>query len=125
MGKQRLNVQTIAEVLMEELAKMDGNTKRIENATKGIEEATEKPLHIDTKELKELIAHQEAIYKRQENLFKEKFHVPKWGLRSTLFFFVIIFLFTIFTAGVSIHYKNKFEEMEKTAEYWYQKAQEN
>lgn len=124
MAKEKLNVQTIAEVLIEEISKMETTTKRIETASQRIENAVNKPMSIDTKELQELLSHQEGMVKEQTDLFREKFHVPKWALHSFIILIVTLFALTAISVYFSFHFYNKSNEEHETAVYWYEKHQE-
>jgi hypothetical protein len=124
MAKEKLNVQTIAEVLIEEIAKMETTTKRVETASQRIENAVNKPMSIDTKELKELLSHQEGMMKEQTDLFREKLYTPKWAVKAVVFMVILLSLFTALAVGVSVYYQKKYEKADETAQYWYEQFQE-
>jgi len=112
-----MNVQTIAEVLIEQLAKMETTAKRIENAAS-------QPINVDTKELKELLSHQDEILKQQLELSKEKLYVPKWFANLVTYAIIFFALFAATAAGLSIHYKHKFDKEHETAVFWLEQYQE-
>lgn len=117
MSKDRMNVQTIAEVLIEQLAKMETTAKRIENAAN-------RPINVDTQELQQLLSHQDGILKRQAELFKEKLYTPRWVVKAVVFMVLFLALFAATAVGISIHFKNKYQTELQEAAYWYDKFQE-
>lgn len=63
MDKMRMNVQTVAEILLQEFKNMEQTTKRIEQAAAKMERAANTPLQVDLKGLREELAHMERISK--------------------------------------------------------------
>ena len=69
MSKQRHNIDTIAEVLIDKLNDLDRTASRIEKAT-------EQDLQVDTRELKSLLSDFKAVSRDFSK--KEQPKVPKW-----------------------------------------------
>lgn len=116
MSKQRMNVQTIAEVLVEELSKMETTAKRIETASN-------RPINVDTKELKQLLSQQEGLLDQQTKLFRDHLYTPRWVVQSLAVLIATLTLFTAIAVGVSIHYRSKYQTEHETAVYWYDQYQ--
>jgi hypothetical protein len=93
MNKMRMNVQTVAEILLQEFKNMEQTTKRIEQAAAKMEQAAKTPLQVDLKGLREELAHMERISKNWSTVTETHKMVDKttyYGLISLLFLLVLM-----------------------------------
>lgn len=118
MNKQRMNVQTIAEVLIQELDKMEQTAKRIE-------QASSKPLNVDLKEFREEVAHFEEVTKNHSKAVTSgNIILQRWIVKAYVWLLAFLLLFSIGTASLSIYYKGKFETEQKRSEYFLKELNE-
>ena len=118
MNKQRMNVQTIAEVLIQELDKMEQTSKRIE-------QASSKPLSVDLKEFREELAHLEQITKNHTKaVVRGSVILQRWIVSGYMWLMAFLILFCIGTAYLSGSYKNKYETEKERSEFFLKKLNE-
>jgi len=113
-----MNVQTIAEVLVDELDKLDVTAKKIETAAPRIEqqvqrleEASKRPLSVDLSLMKEEHA-------RIKETLSRGVYLPRWMMIS----FLALVLLLLGTSFGFHHYYKEADKWKDTASHWYDLA---
>lgn len=103
MDKMRMNVQTVAEILLQEFKNMEQTTKRIEQAAARMEKAAKTPLQVDLKGLREELAHMERISKNWNAVTKTHKMVDK-TVYHFLIFLVFALVLTMVGTALALHF---------------------
>ena len=120
MNKQRMNVQTIAEILTEELGKLENYTEKIQHASSRVERATERLLNSEVKVNTSELA---QIEKNIVTTIKDTVHIPRWFAKATLYTLIACFVLTIVSCLTAGYYYNKEKATEEREIYWYEQYQ--
>jgi len=83
MKTKRTSIDTIAEVLVDELGKMEANTKQIQKESLRMQQIASKPIEVNTEPIR-------AILKRFETLSTQKSLVPVWSYVVTVVSVVLL-----------------------------------
>lgn len=120
MNKQRMNVQTIAEILTEELGKIEKHTEKFQHASSRVEQATERLLKTEVKVNTSELA---QIEKNIVSTFKDTVQVPRWFAKATLYTLIACFVLTIVSCLIAGYYYNKEKATAERESYWYEQYQ--
>lgn len=116
MTKPRMNVQTIAEILTEELGKIEKHTAKFQEASSKVEQATERLLttevKVDIKELKQ-------VENNLTRTFTEHIQLPKWTAKAVLYTLVVCFVLTLISCLLTGYYYNEMKKSKEESSYWY------
>lgn len=120
MNKQRMSVQTVAEILTEELSKIEGQTNRFVKATERVEQVTDKLLKsevkVDSREVKDIYTNMSRQLSDHVMLKQSVYDKLFW-----LFFsFVLVTIIACFMAG---YYYSQNEKNKDNAIYWHEQYQ--
>jgi hypothetical protein len=122
MAKKRLNVNEIAEVLIDKFDEMEQTAVRIEKVAKTPLNVNSEPINLLIRECRDLVSKQNSeereILRKIENLQKKNLtRLPNWIL-VILFAFFIGFVGSIFFAYSSV---KKVDLLERQNKYYLQK----
>jgi cbb3-type cytochrome oxidase subunit 3 len=122
MAKKRLNVNEIAEVLIDKFDEMEQTAVRIEKVAKTPLNVNSEPINLLIRECRDLVSKQNSeereILRKIENLqSKNLTRLPNWIL-GILFAFFLGFIGSIFFAYSSV---KKVKFLERQNEYFMQK----
>lgn len=119
MAKERMSVQTVAEILIDELSKIEAQTHKFEVAARRVEETVKKlaenPVKVDVSEFKETV-------EEHKKIVSNSVIIPKrlsQAFYYTIIISLVLVMVSIFLAG---KYYSKFKEEERDKIYWYNKA---
>lgn len=118
--KQRMNVQTIAEVLVNELGKIEKQTDKLQDASRRIDQAIKQlansEIKVDTSELT-------RIEKSITNTYKDTVHLPRWFAKASLYTLITCIILTIISCTLAGYYYNKLQDTTERENYWYEQYQ--
>jgi len=120
MNKQRMNVQTIAEILTEELGKLENYTEKIQHASSRVERATERLLNSEVKVNTSELA---QIEKNIVTTIKDTVHLPRWFAKATLYTLITCIVLTIVSCLIAGYYYNVAKSTAERESYWYEQYQ--
>lgn len=120
MNKQRMNVQTIAEILTEELGKIEKHTEKFQHASSRVEQATERLLKTEVKVNTSELA---QIEKNIVSTFRDTVQVPRWFAKATLYTLIACFVLTVASCLIAGYYYKKEKTTAERESYWYEQYQ--
>jgi len=126
MSKQRMSVQTVAEILTEELSKIEKHTQRFQEASSRVENATDRVEQaaktVQNTEIKVNSRDVLDIYNRMVNLMNDRVHIPKWLAKAILGVLISMFIATGVSIWLASHYYTESQQSLASRDYWYDKA---
>lgn len=120
MNKQRMNVQTIAEILTEELGKIEKHTEKFQHASSRVEQATERLLKTEVKvNTSELLQIQANI----ERTFKDSVFISKKRADFFFWFIAVLISLTVCLSMLLYHYTDKYYALKNRYENYQSKTE--